>query len=682
MVTESQVEQPPQQAEPLKNAQLVLSDSSEDAAAGNGAHENGHKDDPGAQQQEAGATSNGEPAEEELWRKRLWFVRIPRPPELVAVKALEQEQETYRAQYKLLTESFNVKKVERDAARENTRAAREAFKASKEAFERKRAIVQPFREAEKSTSGDAKKLRESFSELEARSEAELDERLQQLHYRIEHESIPLNEEKRILQLIRKLESQRPKVREYEAQVGTLAEARAAVKQLEGDLADHKEELKVLQGEKDTQWTILEKFREQEQVLDKEVEEILAERRRFKELMDEAYTRVAELKSLQKAKNDEFYANRRFSKTIREASLPEVLAAGNLDEARRQCAEQMEEAHAKLSADPDYRAEYFVLWDQQRKSPVSMAALDDDIDLPAAAAGKGGKGGKQHQQRDQPPLVDPAVKAEQVIAAVLEEAKGSIMRVKAAAASAAAAAAVAPALAEPEAATVAAEPESAAAKLAAAAKPPKPRKAEAPRHLVMVPVLPPDNFQLPESIKGKKAPSAEELKELEREHNRQAQVEAERRKQRKQQEREKKRQRALQDQQARAKQAAAAAVAVSGGSEGQTPVDSDAAPEQSGDESGAEKAAAVLPLPQQGSAAATTGPVQPTAAGKAATKTSRVSAAAKAKAVGKRPAATKKPLGKLVRSYYKEYQMHFAVGAVLAVMLVLLLLFLTTPSKAK
>ena len=40
-------------------------------------------------------------------------MRIPRPPEVVAVKALEQEQETYRAQYKLLTESFNVKKVRR-----------------------------------------------------------------------------------------------------------------------------------------------------------------------------------------------------------------------------------------------------------------------------------------------------------------------------------------------------------------------------------------------------------------------------------------------------------------------------------------------------------------------------------------------------------------------------------------
>ena len=61
---------------------------------------------------------------------------------------------------------------------------------------------------------------------------------------------------------------------------------------------------------------------------------------------------------------------------------------------------------------------------------------------------------------------------------------------------------------------------------------------------------------------------------------------------------------------------------------------------------------------------------------------QVSAAAKAKAVGKRPVATKKPLGKLVRSYYKEYQTHLAIGAVLAVMLVLFLLYLTTPTKAK
>lgn len=171
--------------------------------------------------------------------RRLWFVRIPKPPEVGAIKALEQELETYRAQYKLLTESFNVKKVrwgaarrarvysgsttvrarmggapaaaqclpglqgrrtqaqadrggavrllsaslrscsvgrqaisalrapaglqvERDAARQNTRAARDAFKACLEAYEAKRAIVQPMRDAAASTSEEAKKLRGQF----------------------------------------------------------------------------------------------------------------------------------------------------------------------------------------------------------------------------------------------------------------------------------------------------------------------------------------------------------------------------------------------------------------------------------------------------------------------------------------------------------------------------------------
>lgn len=49
------------------------------------------------------------------------------------------------------------------------------------------------------------------SELDVRTEAELDAKLQEMHYRIEHESIPLNEEKRLLQQIKKLESQRAKV---------------------------------------------------------------------------------------------------------------------------------------------------------------------------------------------------------------------------------------------------------------------------------------------------------------------------------------------------------------------------------------------------------------------------------------------------------------------------------------
>ena len=45
-----------------------------------------------------------------------------------------------------------------------------------------------------------------------KSEAELDSQLAGLHYRIEHESISLNEEKKAMATIKKLEQQRERVR--------------------------------------------------------------------------------------------------------------------------------------------------------------------------------------------------------------------------------------------------------------------------------------------------------------------------------------------------------------------------------------------------------------------------------------------------------------------------------------
>jgi hypothetical protein len=56
-----------------------------------------------------------------------------------------------------------------------------------------------------------------------------------------------------------------------------------------------------------------------------------------------------------------------------------------------------------------RAEYFSLWDQQRKLPVSIAVLDEEVDLAAPKAGRQRVQEKQQQQ----PAIDPALKAEQV-----------------------------------------------------------------------------------------------------------------------------------------------------------------------------------------------------------------------------------------------------------------------------
>ena len=51
----------------------------------------------------------------------------------------------------------------------------------------------------------------------------------------------------------------------------------------------------------------------------------------------------------------------------------MLSQGKLEEARAEVAKQQEEAHALLEGNDAVRAEYFQLWEQQRRAPVGMGA---------------------------------------------------------------------------------------------------------------------------------------------------------------------------------------------------------------------------------------------------------------------------------------------------------------------
>lgn len=137
---------------------------------------------------------------------RLWFVRMPRPPEAGAIKVVEQEVDTYRTQLSLITEALNVKKVrrwrrraragrsrgawwaaaalgaallgtlsprdgapptptpqvERDSAREATRAAREAFNLCRAAYDERAAPVKELQQERRAAADSSNKLKESF----------------------------------------------------------------------------------------------------------------------------------------------------------------------------------------------------------------------------------------------------------------------------------------------------------------------------------------------------------------------------------------------------------------------------------------------------------------------------------------------------------------------------------------
>ncbi len=73
-----------------------------------------------------------------------------------------------------------------------------------------------------------------------------------------------------------------------------------------------------------------------------------------------FERIRTLRNAMRAKNAEYYNNRRLSKSVRD-----LLKEGRLQEAREACAAQTDEAIRKLAQDEPYRTQYFELWDQQR-----------------------------------------------------------------------------------------------------------------------------------------------------------------------------------------------------------------------------------------------------------------------------------------------------------------------------
>lgn len=456
---------------------------------------------------------------------------MPKPPEAPFIKALEQEVETYQAQVRLFSESLNVHKLDRDAIRENVRTARDALKRCRDAFDAKNAEVKPLREALQSGGQASRKLREEFADLEARSESELDTKLAALKNRIEHESIPLNEEKKIIATIKKLEAQRSRVKEFQATVGVVAEVRADVDKLRAELREHDAELSVLRKEKDTQQGILTKFREQEAEADSKVEAAMAERRKVKDLQDAAYTRMNEARKSQRTKNDAHFTNRRLSRTVRE-----LIAAGKVEEARAMCAEQMEEMHTKLASNDEFRAHYYAQWEEVKKI---RAEADEEGEEHFGGDDK--KIDASSRSNPKESVVQPAVKAQAVIAAALEAAAAAGVEGEAAVVH------EAPLVSAHHSENISMEDFSrlAGAHGAGEAKAKKPK--QQPKYIAEPVLVPEDNFTLPEAVLKKNAePStAAATKAAERERNRQLQAEAEARKLKKEMEKAKRKAKAEQ-----------------------------------------------------------------------------------------------------------------------------------------
>lgn len=104
------VEDPSDVAEEQESPQAHLNGHLEQSAV----RENGHSPSSGAEEGSAdSAGGQHEEPREEPWKKRLYFVRMPKFPEenQYASKALQDEMDVYRSQVQLLNESMNIIRV-------------------------------------------------------------------------------------------------------------------------------------------------------------------------------------------------------------------------------------------------------------------------------------------------------------------------------------------------------------------------------------------------------------------------------------------------------------------------------------------------------------------------------------------------------------------------------------------
>lgn len=104
-------------AQSLHTARQVQAADTNGHAVQESTLENGHSAVPEVDEELDSSTdpARGQQEEppEELWRKRLYFVRMPKFPEenQYASKALQEELDVYRSQVQLLNESMNVIRV-------------------------------------------------------------------------------------------------------------------------------------------------------------------------------------------------------------------------------------------------------------------------------------------------------------------------------------------------------------------------------------------------------------------------------------------------------------------------------------------------------------------------------------------------------------------------------------------
>ncbi|KAK4342067.1 hypothetical protein RND71_037883 [Anisodus tanguticus] len=236
------------------------------------------------------------------------FRRFEDPKLKAKIELAEKDLQKKNQARSQIIEKLKAKRAERSKVIEQRKALSAENKEFWSAIDGKKKEMEPLREALGQLGGSRNAGRDSRGPMVCSSEEELNHLIKSLQYRIQHESIPLNEEKQILREIKQLEGTREEVKK-------VAAARAQIHETMGEKESIQNQVKLmnvgLDGVRKGQQEVKAKLKQiddqidgiskQINILDEELKELVDKR-------DKTYEHILELRKQREEGNSSFYQN--------------------------------------------------------------------------------------------------------------------------------------------------------------------------------------------------------------------------------------------------------------------------------------------------------------------------------------------------------------------------------------
>ena len=329
-----------------------------------------------------------------LPKRQLWIVKVPKPPEDHGAADAAGEPSTdpstriaaLEAEIAALDARVRSSNQARDHARTHLAKARERARETSAAIKAASAACEPLYARVNELNAMERRVRDAKRAVGFDSEAAVEAALAEAESRMNHESLSVLEQKRLLREMSKLRAKRPEAAALESTIRTLENAKEERARLGEELKASRDALEPLREKRAMSLKIVDHYAGcVDAAVDDSAEAYAAKTAKVtevKRLRKEGYeARKARRETAQSREREEWLLARR---TFREAR--DLVANGHFAEAEAACLRQMEHVHARLNTDREYRAKYLegLGRDRETREAAAKAAIEADAEATAKA----------------------------------------------------------------------------------------------------------------------------------------------------------------------------------------------------------------------------------------------------------------------------------------------------------